>query len=263
MTLAIHSSGDGPNLSLVHGWGLGSAALDNLALALGEHFTVNRVDLPGYGDSPMIESNTLEAVADELAATLPPRAMLCGWSLGAMICLACAARHPRLVARVVLVGATASFVQRDDWLEALPTEQVESFRSDLHEDSAQLLKRFASLMHLGAKFPLDAQRFLLSEQSIEQPPASDAALSASLDLLTQSDLRTMLGDVQQPVLLVHGDADRLLPLPAAERLLMALLNAQLDVYTGSAHAPFASEPARFVDSVRRFAGLSDEPGDEI
>ena len=35
MNLALHIDGDGPNLTLVHGWGLGSSALNNLAQALG------------------------------------------------------------------------------------------------------------------------------------------------------------------------------------------------------------------------------------
>ncbi len=251
MSLAIHSNGDGPNLTLVPGWGLGSGALSNLAQALGQHFTVNRVDLPGYGDSPALEGKSIEQVADALAATLPPRAMLCGWSLGAMICMACAARHPRRVARMVLIGATATFVARPGWDEALAEEQVASFRSDLLQDSAQLLKRFASLIHLGANQPLDAQRFLASEA----PVADVGALLASLDLLTSADLRDLLPEIHQPVLLAHGQSDVLMPLAAAERLQMQLQDAQLDVYRGSAHAPFATDTARFVDSVCRFAGL--------
>ena len=168
-----------------------------------------------------------------------------------MVCLACAARHPRLVARMVLIGATATFVVRPGWDEALAEEQVESFRSDLLEDSAQLLKRFSSLIHLGANHPRDAQRFLATEATV----ASDAALLASLDLLTESDLRDMVTEIRQPVLLAHGSVDVLMPIAAAERLLFQLPDAQLDVYGGSGHAPFASDPARFVASVLRFAGM--------
>lgn len=252
MSLAIHTIGDGPNLTLVHGWGLGRGALGNIAQALGEHFTVNCVDLPGYGDSPSIEAPGIEAIADALAETLPPRAMLCGWSLGAMICLVCAARHPRLVARLVLVGANASFVARTGWLEGMPEAQLGEFRAAVETDSAQSLKRFASLIHQGAEQPREAQRYLGAD---EVPVASDAALLASLDLLAQSDLRPLLDDVQQPVLLVHGDADPIMPLAAAEQLMMRLPDARLEVFGGSAHAPFASDPARFVDSVRRFAGM--------
>lgn len=256
MTLAIHVNGDGPNLTLVHGWGLGNGALDNIAQVLGEHFTVNRIDLPGYGDSPPMEPPitplSIDTIADALAATLPPRAMLCGWSLGAMVCLACAARHPRLVARMVLVGTTASFVVREGWTEAMLATQLDEFRRALKTDSTQLLKRFAHQIHHGAAQPREAQRYLNSNDA---PAASDAALLASLDLLAQSDLRPLLHSVHQPVLLVHGDTDPLMPLAAAERLLMTLPDARLEVYGGSAHAPFASDPARFVDSVRRFAGM--------
>lgn len=256
MTLAIHSNGDGPNLTLVHGWGLGSDALQNLALALGEHFTVNRVDLPGYGGSPVLAANSIEQTADALAATLPPRAMLCGWSLGALVCMVCAARHPRRVARMVLVGATASFVRREDWAEAMPTVQLDEFRDALQTDSAQLLQRFATLIHQGAANPREAQRFMQSDHAIT---ANDADLLASLDLLAGADLRPLLPSIKQPVLLVHGDADLLMPIAAAERLMMALCAARLEVYGGSAHAPFACDPERFVSSVRRFAGISDEP----
>lgn len=253
MSLAIHSNGDGPNLTLVHGWGLGSDTLDNLALALGTSFTVNRVDLPGYGESPRVAPLTLEILADALAATLPPRAMLCGWSLGAMVCLACAARHPRLVARLVLIGATASFVEREGWEEAMPAAQFADFRTAVMADSAAQLKRFASLMHLGAARPRDAQRYL--RLRLPAPPAE--VLLDTLDVLSASDLRGLLHEVHQPVLLVHGEADPLMPVAAAQRLHTLLPNAELDIFHGSAHAPFADDPDRFVASVRHFAGLSE------
>ena len=252
MTLAIHSNGDGPNLTLVPGWGLGSGALSNLAQALGEHFTVNRVDLPGYGDSPALAGNSIEQVADALAATLPPRAMLCGWSLGAMVCLVCAARHPRLVARMVLIGATASFVVREGWAEGMPEVQLGEFRTALQTDSAQLLKRFATLIHQGANEPREAQRFMSNDQMLV---TSDVALQTSLDLLANTDIRPLLETIHKPVLLVHGDADPLMPIAAAERLMMQLPEARLEVFGGSAHAPFASDPDRFVNSVLRFAGM--------
>jgi pimeloyl-[acyl-carrier protein] methyl ester esterase len=257
-SLAIHTNGDGPNLTLVHGWGLGSAVLTNLALELGEHFTVNRVDLPGYGDSPALETADFDAVVDALAATLPPRAMLCGWSLGALVCVACAARYPRLVARMVLVGATASFVAREGWPEAMPVAELDEFRHSLTSNSARLLKRFAKLIHHGAAKsvtqPHEAEHFM---RTGDGQPANDATLLSSLELLAQTDLREQLRDVHQPVLLVHGDADPLMPLAAAERLMMLLPEARLEVFGGSAHVPFATDPARFVASVCRFAGITE------
>ena len=153
---------------------------------------------------------------------------------------------------MVLVGATASFVARDGWAEAMPPAQFEEFRAALQADSAQQMKRFSALIHQGAAHAREAQRFM---RAADAAAASDAALLASLDLLAQSDLRHVIEDVRQPVLLVHGAADPLMPLAAAERLMMQLPDARLEVYGGSAHAPFATDPARFVTSVARFAGL--------
>jgi pimeloyl-[acyl-carrier protein] methyl ester esterase len=153
-----------------------------------------------------------------------------------------------------LVGATASFVVREGWPEAMPEAQVEAFRQALNADSTQQLKRFSSLIHQGAAQPREAQRYLDSSTDASTD-TSDAGLKASLDLLTQTDLRPLLNDVRQPVLLVHGAADTLMPLAAAEHLMLALPDARLEVFGGSAHAPFASDPARFVESVQRFAGM--------
>ncbi|HEY6896179.1 MAG TPA: alpha/beta fold hydrolase [Rhodocyclaceae bacterium] len=254
MTLAVHSQGEGPGLTLVHGWGLGSGAWALPAHLLAKHFTVHVADLPGYGVSAPQPEASLEDLADALAATLPPRAMLCGWSLGAQICLLCAQRHPRSVARLVLVGATASFLSRPAWDAALPVEQLGDFINRLEADPAALLKHFASLIHHGDARGRDALRALRGCLA-EGLPADAATLRAGLGLLGSNDLRPALAEIKQPALLIHGDADPLMPLAAAQRLAGLLADAQLDVFEGSAHAPFASDPVRFVEAVCRFAGI--------
>ena len=68
------------------------------------------LDLPGYRDAPLIAN--FHAAADDIAARLQPRTRLCGWSLGAQMALAIAARAPEKVGKLVLIAGTASFVQR-------------------------------------------------------------------------------------------------------------------------------------------------------
>ena len=62
---------------------------------------------PGYGSAPLIED--FDAAADDVAARLPAGSTLCGWSLGAQLALAVAARAPAKVGKLVLVAGTASF----------------------------------------------------------------------------------------------------------------------------------------------------------
>lgn len=252
MSLAEITLGDGPNLTLVHGWGLGSAAWKPVVHGLADNFTVHVVDLPGYGATPEMDASGIEALADALADNLPPRAMLCGWSLGALVCLACAARHTRKVGRMVLVGATASFIAREGWPDALAPAQLDDFMSQLDVDPGLLLRRFSALLNRGDIHAREAARAMRLADDL---PATAKALRGGLDLLGSTDLREATMRVVQPTLLVHGDVDPLMPVSAARRLAGMLVECEVDVFEGSAHAPFASDPARFVAAVNRFAGV--------
>ncbi|QDX80334.1 hypothetical protein B9N43_03080 [Denitratisoma sp. DHT3] len=253
--LAERSLGRGPNLTLVHGWGLGSGAWDPVAQLLAEEFTVHLVDLPGYGASPPPAAPAdygIEALADALAASLPPRAMVCGWSLGALVALVCAIRHPRRIGRLVLVGATASFVQREGWPSALPPARLEEFSAALEADAAGLLKQFSGLIHHGDIRGKEAMRALRRCLAAGLPADPDS-LRAGLQTLGAADLRLHLPLVEQPVLLIHGSEDPLMPLAAVQALQARLPRAALEVFEGSAHAPFASDPLRFARRVGVFA----------
>ena len=259
LRLATISQGQGPQLTLVHGWGLGSGAWGLVSHLLARHFNVHTLDLPGYGASESAMTATLDDLADALAETLPPRAMVCGWSLGALVCLRAARRHPRKIARLVLVGATASFIQREGWDEALPNAQLDQFMAGLAADPAALLKQFSSLIHQGDANMREAIRALRGclTNAPEGLPADAGSLRTGLQLLADTDLREELRDVAQPVLLIHGRVDPLMPVTAGERLHQLLPAAELVVFDGSAHAPFASDPLRFVREVCRFAGVAE------
>ena len=70
-------------------------------------------DLPGYRDAPLISD--FYAAADDLASRLQPGTTLVGWSLGAQLAIAIAARAPEKVGKLVLIAGTTSFIQRDGW----------------------------------------------------------------------------------------------------------------------------------------------------
>jgi pimeloyl-[acyl-carrier protein] methyl ester esterase len=66
------------------------------------------------------------------------------------------------------------------------------------------------------------------------------------------DLRKSLPRVAQPVLLLHGDRDSIVPLAAAEYLQRALTRARLDVFSGAAHAPFVAHAAGVAKRIAEF-----------
>src|SRR5207253_5289290 len=81
--------------------------------------------------------------------------------------------------------------------------------------------------------------------------------------LHRLDLRAELAQVTQPVLLVWGDQDRVMPLRHAEALRAGLPSAGLAIIEGAGHVPHYSHPDALAEVVRRFLtppGAASCPG---
>jgi pimeloyl-ACP methyl ester carboxylesterase len=80
------------------------------------------VDLPAHGRSAGAPLASVEAIADWLVATLDAagvrEASLVGHSMGSLVALDCAARHPARVRRIVLVGSAFPMRVSDELLAA-------------------------------------------------------------------------------------------------------------------------------------------------
>ena len=234
-------------LVYLHGWGLHGGIWSETAARL----PGLTPDLPGYGDVTAVTPYNAETLADALAATLPDGAAVCAWSLGGMVALALAARHPHKVARLVLVATNPAFVSRSDWLHGLAPDVLAEFARALRDDYKATLLRFLSLQARGgdqARAVIEQLRgsvFLRGEPSAE-------VLAAGLDLLQAVDLRSVVGLVRCPVLVVHGAYDMLCPLGAGRWLAENLLDARLALHEHAAHAPFLSHPDWFMAELRGF-----------
>ncbi len=225
------------------GWCLGRGPLS--AAVNAENGTI--FDLPGYGTAPLITD--FNAAADDVAARLAPGSTLAGWSIGAQLAIAVAARHPDKVGKLLLVAGTASFVQRDGWPHAMPPDMLAEFAKGVAADIEAMLPRFVGGFNRGDARAKDVTRILLEQAD---PRPAGAVLAAGLDWLRDVDLRPVAPQVKARTLLIHGSADPLMPLPAAEALAALIPGAELAVFTDCAHAPFTAQPEAFQARLHRF-----------
>ena len=231
------------SLVFLPGWCLGRGPLNAAVDALnGTIF-----DLPGYRDAPLITD--FYAATDDIAARLHPGTRLCGWSLGAQMALAIAARAPEKVRKLVLIAGTASFVQREGWPHAMPPEMLADFAADVATDIEAILPRFVGGFNRGDARSKDVTR-QLPDLADPRPPA--ATLATGLNWLRDVDLRPLAPLVKAPTLLLHGAADPLMPLPAAEALAALIPGACLEVLGGCAHASSISRPDEFLARMQAF-----------
>ena len=251
MELEAITSGNGPDLVLLHGWGMHAVVWSALAPILASHFRVHAVNLPGYGRSAPCEPYALEAIADRLSRCLPARTMVCGWSLGGQVALTWARRARSQITRLALLATTPSFVKRPDWPHGVDPAVLAEFAASLRSNHAGTVRRFFALQSMGDTGAREVAATLRKRVLAEVPPRPDA-LAGGLEILGGSDLRSALSEVIQPVLLVQGDRDRLVPVAAAEYLAGVLPDARLEIVRGAAHAPFISGPQATCGLLRDF-----------
>lgn len=236
-------AGSGPDLVLIHGWGLGSWVWQPLLEPLSRSCRVHLVDLPGYGRTPA-DGADFDSTVQALLDTLPDRVTLCGWSLGGTLAMQAALLAPERITRLVLVGASPCFTQRADWQAAQAPELLDSFVASVKAQPEQALQRFATLLSEGDAGARAITRTLLT--GLRKAPLPDVgALQRGLDWLRDVDMRPLASTITTRSLLIHGGNDPLNPLAAARYLSDKMADADLAVFDGAGHAPFLAKPERF------------------
>jgi pimeloyl-[acyl-carrier protein] methyl ester esterase len=253
--LNVEVAGRGPDLVLLHGWGLNLGVWDGLVQEIGARFRVISIDLPGHGRSAWNAGRSTPAeMAWQIHDTLSSvsnRYCLLGWSLGGQIALDLAAAMPSRVERLVLVATTAKFASAPDWPHGMPAATLTRLAGKLRTDSRRTMDDFLKLQVRGgadSENVLGQLRNALSTHGEAQPEA----LSAGLNMLAASDLRATLPHVRLPVLVIAGQHDRITPAAASRALTQLLPDARYIEIRRAAHVPFLSHPKLFAKWLQSF-----------
>jgi pimeloyl-[acyl-carrier protein] methyl ester esterase len=248
-TLYVETRGRGPDLVLLHGWGLNLRVWDGIAGELAKRFRVIAMDLPGHGRSEWIPNARSPAEqawqVHATLASLSDRYALLGWSLGGQIALDLAAAMPGQVERLVLVATTPRFAAGADWPYGMPASALDKLAAQLRTNYKRTVSDFLDLQVRGSA---GSERVLaeLHASLFAHGEAHPKALVTGLGTLQKSDLRPMLELVRAPTLVIAGQYDRV-TLPAASHALAeALPDARYVEMRRAAHAPFLSHPAEFL-----------------
>jgi pimeloyl-[acyl-carrier protein] methyl ester esterase len=250
LELHCRSVGTGPDLVLLHGWGLHAGIWEPVVEALSARFRLHLYDLPGHGLSAPVQHFTRDEVCAALARSAPAQAYWLGWSLGGMLALEFAARHPERVMRLALVASNPKFVAAADWPQAMAPDVLEGFAEALATDHASTLNRFLGLVARGAPDNGVLRTLRRAMQSASAPTAG--ALRAGLEILRCADLRTQAAALQMPVLWMAGARDTLVPIAASRALHAAYPHQRLCEFAQAGHAPFISHPDAFVEALTEF-----------
>ena len=251
MKLYTETTGSGPDLFLVHGWGLNSGVWSGLVGTLSERYRVTTVDLPGHGQSRCEDGVDLDSASEALLAAAPDSATWIAWSLGGMLALAAAAHAGERIKSLLLVCSSPRFVASPDWPHAMDEAVLSQFNHNLHQDYQGTLNRFLALQVRGSEAAGPTLRELRNTLVAQGEP-NPTALAAGLAMLCDADLRPLLPDLKLPCHFIMGERDTLMPAAAAHAACAAMPNASMQIIAGAGHAPFLSHPEAFMHASLAF-----------
>lgn len=250
MDIYTHAFGSGPDLVLLHGWGLNSNVWKPLAKSLSLRYRVTLVDLPGHGKSPAgIDISDLAGICRLLREHLPDGATWIGWSLGGLIAMAFAIQYRQAVNRLIVVAGSPRFCAGEDWEFGVPEEELLQFSNALEKDPSAVLLSFLALQvspNANGRATLKALRAAIREVDI-----NICALRQGLSLLEKTDLRSELLQLNIPVRFILGGRDRLVHQLTGEKMSAEMKNCRSSILKDSAHAPF-------LDDFEGFSGFLKE-----
>ena len=246
MNLVSTTVGQGPDLVLLHGWGLNSGVWQALVPSLQSSFRVTTIDLPGFGlnHQQLPEPFTLEKVASAIHPLLPDDCTLLGWSLGGLVAQQLALSATTKIRRLILVATSPCFMAAPNW-PGMQAEVLERFNAQLEQDLVLTITRFLAIQAMGS--PSAKQDIKNIKQYLQQyPQAHPLALHGGLKLLQHCDLRAQTNAMTCPVNFILGRLDSLVPVKLQQHLPDLYQHLAIEIFDKSSHAPFISEPQRFI-----------------
>ena len=252
---AFTTLGQGPTVLMLHGIGGGHLAFaPQVETLAGSGYRAVAWDMPGYGRSAPIEPYTFKGLAqacvDLIESLRVAAANLVGHSMGGMVALEMAARHPGRVAGLVLACCTPAFgaqgaaLQQDFLARRLgPLDEGASMRE-------LAIQAIAAMVGPGAdpRVVHDAVDLMG-----DIPPATYRAAVAAL---LHFDQRAALARLAMPALVVAGRHDAV-SRPLVLRRMAERMAAARYVELDAGHfAPFEA-PAAFAREVQAFLGGLD------
>ncbi|MBC7602223.1 MAG: alpha/beta fold hydrolase [Ramlibacter sp.] len=220
------------------------------------HFRVVVMDLRGNGrsDRPNTAADysfdhyfaDFVAVLDRLEVD---RVAVVGISATAMTAIRLAAEQPQRVSHLVTAGGRINMKFEDPAI----LQQAEMAHARMRNDWPGHLDSFFANVF---SEPHSTKQY--EDAVVRNGGATDGATNALGRMgWMGTDVRDAARRVQCPVLVIHGDGDRIVPFSEAETMLACMPHARLRTVGGGGHLMNARDPVAFAHMLREFVGAPE------
>lgn len=238
----------------VHGVGLDRGMWDGVIECLSPRYTCIAFDMPGHGETPLPSGEvTLTSYAEALAAAVAEadRPAVVGFSMGAMVAQAFAARHPEALSRLVLMNAV---FRRDPAQRAAIEERLALAERDGPQAliDAAIERWFTDAARTAMPDSIAAARRRLEANDPAQFLAAYRVFARA-----DAELAPLAARIGCPVLAMTAEHDRNSTPAMTHALAAALPEGRAEILPGLAHGAPIEDPARVAAALDAFLSEGD------
>ncbi|MDD5483497.1 MAG: alpha/beta fold hydrolase [Kiritimatiellae bacterium] len=252
-----------PRLILISGWAHDSSAMENLRQCLENAVEVS---VAATGDlwSPAAAGRAPSAYARGLAQLIEKnggKVFLAGWSLGGMIALETAAWRPEIADGLILISTTAKFLANENWTAGVSAGALRAMSAMLKRNPRRVFTDFfqkaacnfeEKIQGLGIKNRATAGLESIALKIERACAMNPLELSAGLEYLAETDLRSAAAQINIPALVLHGRHDAIMPVDAGLALKNILPASEINVYENCGHGLPWQNPRAIAGDIMEF-----------
>jgi 3-oxoadipate enol-lactonase len=236
-TMTFNHCGQGEPLVLLHGYPLDHRIWEPLVSFLDNDFELIIPDLRGFGGSKTaVDSYSISEMADDVAELIIklgfPKVVMAGHSMGGYVSLAFARSYPDKLFGLGLISSQA--------IADTPKTKESRYLSlkQIHESGIKSIAN-SMIVKLTSNPVLQSQLY-----EIIMSQSESGIMSAIKALAERPDQTSLLGKLNVPLLIVHGDSDELIPLVRAQEDSKEAKFSNLVVIPKSGHMPMLEYPEK-------------------
>lgn len=250
-SVALHSEtqGAGSAVVLSHALGMDLRSWDALAAALEPEHRVLRADHRGHGGSPAPAGPySMDVLVEDAAAWLRAQAVgpvvWVGLSMGGMVGLGLAIRHPQLLRGLVVAHSCAHYPEtaRAAWDQRIATVADQGIAAIA--DTVMGRYFHAAFRALHPDVEAAARATLLA--------TDQAGYLGCCHAVRDVDWRAGLADIHCPTLVIAGALDLGAPVALSEVMAHRVPGARLEILQEASHIGPLEQPERFEAILRSF-----------
>ncbi len=241
------------NLLLLTGWGSSHHVWDLIIPALETCCQINNVIPPwsqeacDHGTLAQLDEY-VDKLAENYLSSDQSASHVLAWSMGGLIAIRLAARHPRCVKSIVFIASTPKFVSPDNLRSGIDFDKYLALKKNFDVNPASTIKSFQALQVVGDENARTVLKQFRSYEDVSSQSMSE--LQVGLELL-ETDFSEQLLSLACPKYFILGADDAIVDCHNAEYFAQQSKSEWVS-WPQVGHAPVLSCPQRVAEQISSF-----------